>query len=299
MNKKFQSIIDRVADAANDIWLRGWAEANAGNISVRLDKSMLPHKNFCLSSKWQTIGHKFPQIAGDFFLVSAAGSFLKNFKTSPQENLGVIQIDLKGSRYKILWGFLPACCLDLPAAPTRVGRRWGRRRETQRQAGSPTSELLTHLYIHSVRKKISKGTDKVVIHTHCPFLSALCFILSLDTVGLTQLLWRMHPECIISFPEGVCFIPWLLPGSLELAKNTAEACKSFRACIWQFHGIVAAGPDPDKTVGLIDTIEKACEIYIKAVSAGGIKNRLTKEQLVKIAGHFHLKPNKEILSQIE
>jgi rhamnulose-1-phosphate aldolase len=283
MKQTFHSFIDRFAQTANDIWLKGWAEANAGNISLRLDDSLLPPKNSRRSSKWQPTGppaqsgrragREFPQIAGDCFLISAAGSFLKNFKLSPDENLGVIQIDSEGSNYRVLWGFA--------------------------RNGAPTSELLTHLYIHSVRKKISNGKDKAVIHAHCPALSALTFILPLDDARLTKLLWQMHAECILAFPEGVGFIPWQMPGSSALAEKTAEKLKNFHAVLWQFHGIIAAGPDLDKTLGLIETIEKTCEIYIKAISAGRIKNKLSKKQLLKIADHFRLKPNQKILSQIK
>jgi rhamnulose-1-phosphate aldolase len=273
MKQTFNSLIDQFAQTANDIWLKGWAEANAGNISIRLDKSLLPPKNSSKSSRWQPIGHKFLQIAGDSFLISATGSFLKNFKRSAQENLGVIQIDPKGSNYRVLWGFA--------------------------QNGAPTSELLTHLYVHSIRKEISNGKDKAVIHTHCPAASAITFCFHLDDVAITTLLWQMHPECIIAFPEGAGFVSWQMPGSLELAQRTAHKFANFRAVLWQFHGIIAAGPDLDKTFGLIDTIEKVCQIFLLANSAGKIRYKLSRKQLLKIADHFHLKPNKKILSQIE
>lgn len=257
MADNFKNLLNRAAETANQIWLYGWAEANAGNMSIRLDKSLLPVEKFLAGSKWNSIGHKFPAIAGDYFLVSATCSYLKNFKSSPQENLGVIQINPEGSQYRTIWGF--------------------------ENGGKPTSELLTHLYVHSARKKNSKCSDKVVLHVHSPNVITLSFILSLDSKKITQLLWQMHTESILAFPEGVGFVPFEVPGSLRLALKTAEVFKKYRSCIWQYHGIIAAGEDLDKTLGLIEIIEKVSGIYIKAVAAGGIRNKLSQKQLAEIA----------------
>ena len=270
MADNFKTLLDKASQTANQIWLYGWAEANAGNMSIRLDKARLP-SNFSRSSNWNSIGHKFPLITNEFFLVSATGSYLKNFKSRPKENLGVIQIDSSGSRYRIVWGF--------------------------ENGGKPTSELFTHLFIHSVRKKIQDGCDKVVLHIHSPFIITLCLINSLSTKKISQLFWHTHPESILAFPEGIGFVPFEIPGSLELAKKTAELFKKHHACIWQFHGIIACGQDLDKTIGLIEIIEKLSRIYITALSAGGIHKKLTKKQVLQIADRFHLKLNGKLISR--
>jgi rhamnulose-1-phosphate aldolase len=272
MNSDFGTLLNHVGKTADEISLRGWAEANAGNISIRIDGSIFTEKS---SAKpvWKDIGCSLPRLAGDFFLVSGAGTYLKNFSSFPADDLGVIEINSEGDKYKVVWGY---------------------------QNGlSPTSELATHLLAQSTRKKISKGADKVILHCHCPNITALGFTENLDTARLTSLLWQMHSECLIMLPDGVEYIPWLMPGSAALAEATAKAFEKRRAVVWQYHGIVAAGPDLDQTLGIIHIIEKTCGLFLQAKASGGIKSKITKQQLIDIAGNFNLTPDEEILSQIE
>lgn len=271
MDEKFETLLCRVGRTAEEIWLRGWAEANAGNISIRIDSNILPEK-LSAKGRWKEIGSRLPDIAGDFFLVSGAGTYLKNFQPFPADNLGIIEIDSAGGKYKLVWGCESGC--------------------------SPTSELITHLMAQSARKKTSEGKDRVVIHSHCPHITTLSFTEQLDTMRLTCLLWQMHTECLIMLPDGVEFVSWIMPGSAELAKATAKGFEKRRAVVWQYHGIVAAGPDLDGTLGIIQTIEKTCEIYLLAKAAGGIKNKISRQQLIEIAKHFNLRPDEEIMLKI-
>ena len=77
--------------------------------------------------------------------------------------------------------------------------------------------------IHQKRKQVSGGIERAVIHTHSPNVIALTNILELDTRRLTRLLWQIHAECVVAFSEGIEFVPWMLPGSAELAALTGEA----------------------------------------------------------------------------
>ena len=51
MTGNFKILLKQTAETTNQIWLHGWAEANAGNISIRLDKSLLPTKIKSISFK--------------------------------------------------------------------------------------------------------------------------------------------------------------------------------------------------------------------------------------------------------
>jgi rhamnulose-1-phosphate aldolase len=75
---------------------------------------------------------------------------------------------------------------------------------------------------------------------------------------------------------------------------TAEKMRDFRLCIWTAHGIYGAGRDLDEAFGLIETVEKAAELYM--LSAGlGIKNGITDEQLKELSAVFGLNYRKEYL----
>jgi rhamnulose-1-phosphate aldolase len=272
MNGQFESLLIQVGNTANEIWLRGWAEANAGNISIRIDIDNLPEM-LAAKGGWQNIGCALPEIAGDFFLVSGTGTFLKNFQAAPADNLGIIEIDSAGGRYRVIWGYL--------------------------SGGSPTSELPAHLRTQAVKKTADREKYTTVLHVHCPHLTALGLTEKLDTAKLTTLLWQTHIECLIFLPDGVEYIPPMIPGSTELAEATAKAFAKRRVVVWQHHGIVAAGADLDHTVGLIHIIEKTCEIYLLACAAGTIENKISKDMLVEIANRFNLSADKEIMSLLK
>ena len=270
MPESFLDIIIRMARIGRDIHRKGWAEANAGNISLRLTPALCKDEDsFNHNSDWVKLKSPFPQLGRHCFLITAAGAHLRNIELSPPQNLGVIELDETRQNYRLLWGF---------------------ENDTQ-----PTSELLAHLQAHAARKRIKHRQDCVFMHCHCPNLIALSYALPLDTITLTRLLWQMHIECIVMFPQGVEFIPWKLSGSDDLAQTTAHALQKRRAVLWQFHGIGAVGNSLDDAFGLIETIEKAAQIYLKTAAAGGVKNEFTTEQMLALAQLYNLKPDEDIL----
>jgi len=254
------------------MWSKGWAEANAGNISYRLQQEQVKENaSFFRTSEWVQMPVVVPGLGGEHFLVTGTGRFLRNIELHPEKNVGVIELDPAGKMYRIVWGYRPN--------------------------GAPTSELAAHLLVHAIQKPPGSVMARAVIHTHAPNLVALSNAMDLDSRTLTRLLWQIHAECIVVFPDGVEFIPWMLPGSVELAEATAKALERRRVTVWQFHGILAAGRNLDAAFGLIDTVEKAAGIYLRVLAAGGIKNKLSADQLRQLARHFKVVPDESILSE--
>jgi len=271
MQNSFQSVISGVVRTTIDLWQKGWAEANAGNISVRLAPGTCEgQEGLEPRCDWILLDTQFPNLAIERILITGTGTYMHNVELSPEDNLGVIEIDASGGKYRILWGYA--------------------------SGDRPTSELPTHLRAHSVRKRVSNDSDRAVLHTHCPNITAMTLAAELDTVRISKLLWQMHTECIINFPEGIEFVPWILPGSVELGEATAKGLEKRRLILWQYHGIVAAGPTLDKAFGLIDTAESAAQIYLKSVGAGGVRNKLSDKQLQNLAAAFSLKVDPSILN---
>jgi len=272
MTQTIPPFLHEIIKTSRDIWTKGWAEANAGNISVRLVKETVDFQELPKRPReWVAMDAAVPDVAGEFFLVTGSGRYLRNIELYPEKNVGIIEIDETGRAYRMLWGFQPS--------------------------GGPTSELLTHLMIHARRMKASGGIERAVIHTHSPNVIALTNILEeLDTRRLTRLLWQIHAECVVAFPEGIEFVRWMLPGSTELAARTGEAFARRRCAVWEFHGIVASGRNLDAAFGLIDTVEKAAVIYLTASSAGGIRQMLGQEELRALAERFGVRPDEEMFS---
>jgi rhamnulose-1-phosphate aldolase len=268
-----EKFIKELIKTSADMWDKGWAERNAGNITVRIDKDIITatdQLNF--DGAWVMLEKPLPNLAGEYFLVSGTGKFLRNISVFPMRNLGMIEIDENGASYRIIWGY--------------------------EGGGEPTSETPAHLQAHSVRKKITDGVDRVVIHTHTPNLIALTYALDLDTPRLTQLLWKMHVECPVVFPKGVEFLPWMMAGSQEIADATAKAFYKRDIVMWQHHGVFATGRNLDTAFGLIDTVEKASDIYIKTATIGGVKNEPSLDTLISIARNFGLELAEDIIEHL-
>lgn len=67
--------------------------------------------------------------------------------------------------------------------------------------------------------------------------------------------------------------------------------EQFRLVLWSFHGVYGAGKTIDETFGLIETAEKAAEVYTYVKAQGGIKQSITDENFKALAKKFGVKPN--------
>ena len=71
--------------------------------------------------------------------------------------------------------------------------------------------------------------------------------------------------------------------------------KLARVVVWALHGIYGAGKTLDETFGLIETVEKASEIFMKTAHLPRL-NTITDSQLKELAGLFKVEVRKGILS---
>ena len=265
----FEALLTAVERTATDLCQKGWAERNAGNISIRLKPDEVdPY--FMSTSPAEPLGVEAPHLATEHFLITCSGSFMRNIAIAPSDNTGVIRIGVDGKTFQRVWGF---------------GRGAG-----------PTSELPSHIRAHEARFIASSGEDRIIMHTHALNVIALTNAFSLDSASLTRLLWESHSECIVVFPDGIALLPWLVPGGDELADATAKALETRRMVVWPIHGILASGPDLDSVFGLIDTADKASAIYLASSAFGPPRNKLSREQLELLAKQFNLKPDLDAMA---
>ena len=257
-----QKLIDEIKKTSGDMARHGWAESNGGNISLRLDEENYSYFNECQpKSDLVILPVAMPEIAGERFLVTGTSRFLRNIEVFPEKNIGVIEIDSKGKAYKLLWGYEPV--------------------------GAPTSELPSHLLSHCRIKEKTNNKSFAFIHTHPTSVIALTYaVANLTTKSLSKLLWQSHAECVVVFPQGVEFLPWIMAGSIDLGKATANAISRRNLVIWQFHGICGCGRNLDEAFGRIDVAEKASEICLRVMASGGAKQTLSDSQLHAIAANF-------------
>lgn len=251
----------------DDGWGQRWHERNGGNLSYRMAEEEIRQIE-CLCTeepkKWTSIGVSVPGIAGQWFIVTGSGKFFRHVLRDPEDCLAIIEIDETGKKYRLRWGLV--------------------------NGGSPTSELPSHLMNHEVKFLKSPEEYRVIYHSHPANLIALTFLLPPDDEVFTKTLWGMISECVVVFPDGVGVLPWMVPGSREIAVETGKLMSKYDVAVWAQHGIFCAGKDFDTAFGLTHTIEKAAEIFIKVRSAGGdVSRAISMENIHRLEKAFLIK----------
>ena len=139
----------------------------------------------------------------------------------------------------------------------------------------------------------------MLYNAHPNNVIAMTFVLPLESRAFTRALWKAMTECVVVFPGGVGVVPWMVPGGADIARETAAMMETFDAVIWAQHGLFASGPDFDTTFGLMHTVEKAADIYVRARSMNGgsddFMNTITDDGLRAIAREFNIKTNEAML----
>ena len=254
--------VEEMKKTTANMYRMGWDERNGGNISVLLDSAEVG-KYLDLNHVIRTIPTGFDATAliGKIFIVTGTGKYFKNVMDDPETNLGIIRIAEDGTTAELLWGY--------------------------KDGGKFTSELPAHLMSHIKRLEVNPN-NRVIMHTHPTNLLAMTFVHTLDEREFTRTLWRMCTECIVVFPDGVNVLPWMVCGNNEIGEATAEKMATARLVVWALHGIYGAGADLDETFGLIETAEKAAELYLKIAHLPRL-NTITDEQLHLLEERFGMK----------
>ena len=251
-----------------NLYRLGWDERNGGNLSYLLyDEDIEGYLDTDKVIREIPMSFDASAIKGKIFLVTGTGKYFKNVQYDPAENLGIIRISDKGNIAELLWGFS--------------------------DGGKFTSELPAHLMSHMVRLEIDP-VHRVVMHTHPTNTIAMSLVHDISPRAFTRTLWQMQTESIVVFPEGVAVLPWMVCGTNDIGVATAEQLRAQRLCVWTAHGIYGTGRTLDEAFGLIETVEKAAQLYM--LSAGlGIKNGITDDELRALAATFGLDYRREYL----
>ena len=117
----------------------------------------------------------------------------------------------------------------------------------------------------------------------------------LEDKSFTHTIWEMCTECIVVFPDGIGVLPWMVCGNNEIGVATAKKMEDYRLVVWGLHGIYGAGRDMDETFGLIETVEKAAQLYM-LIAHLPHKNTIRDEELKAVADAFGLEYRKDFLN---
>ena len=184
------------------------SEGAAGNISVCLRWPIEPRTRFPVVETIH-LPHPVPELAGATLLVTGSGRRLREIVDDPTVNLACVVVDEGGLTGRLHSSYHRRC--------ERV-----------------TSEFNSHLAVHQDQIRSTGTNFHAVIHAQPIHLTYLSHVPRYrDVTYLNTHLLRWQPETIVNLPEGIGFVPFLIPGSSDLMAATID---------------VAAAP-PDRGVG--------------------------------------------------
>ena len=144
------SVIDEVTDILDLLYKHNWDERNGGNLSYLLNEEEV--SSLCDCNKiTRTFKYDFDMspLINKYFLITGTGTYFKNMKKAPVENLGIVKV-LDSNTLGLVWGYT--------------------------NGGKPTSEVPTHLKCHIERLK-KDNMHRLVIHSHPTNVIAMTNIL--------------------------------------------------------------------------------------------------------------------------
>ncbi len=264
-NPALGAVLDEMLAVSSHLWQKGWAERNAGNMSVDVTEHISGH-GFDGSSRASTrLECAYPILAGRLFLVTGSGRRFRDMSSDAAGNACILRISDDGTGYRLVWGG--------DSSPDF----------------RPTSEFPTHLRLHEHLRE-NDAVEKVVLHTHPTELIALTHLPEYrDESALNRALWCIHPEVKVNLPKGVGFVPYAVPGSELLAQATVSCFRQgYSVVLWEMHGCVAGAKTPMEAFDLVDIATKAASLVLTCRGVGHIPTGLTKEQLDELTREFKL-----------
>jgi len=242
-------------DVAEVLFVRDWAEASAGNMSLRLAATPAAiDKQTPDARKIQKSSVDMTDLIGDCFLVTASGSRMREIAAVPEKGLCLIRI-IDDRHFWLIDG-----CEQL------------------------SSEWPTHAGLHSLFKESHSG-ERAVVHCHPLSLIALSHIFNSET-EINERIFRLQQETRLFMPEMLGLIPYAVSGSKGLAKASKEKLKKYRLALWDKHGVIASGKNLSQALDRIEVVEKAAALYLRLKSLGLEPEGLSDEQIAETLRAF-------------
>ena len=136
------------------------------------------------------------------------------------------------------------------------------------EARAPSSEALMHAAIYRARSDVA-----AVIHCHAPHATILA------NAGLPFL--PISTEA--AFFSRIGRVPFIMPGTSELAEAVVEAMGDGWAVLMQNHGLLVAGRTLRRAADMCEIIERTCEVILGCRAVGVDPPVLPRETVDKLA----------------
>jgi len=240
------------------------SEGAAGNISVYVGWPLEVRRRFPLSHEID-LPEPVPVLAGKLVIVTGSGRRLRDIRTDPSANLGVVRISEDGRTGQLY------------SSPRRLFER-------------VTSEFNSHLGVHSDQVARTGTNFHALIHAQPPNLVYLSHIAAYrDTAVLNNCLMRWEPETIVQLPQGVGVLPFILPGSPALMEANVAALRKHSVVLWSKHGVMARSDiSVTRAADRIEYAETAARYEYMDLMCGGKGEGLTQDEIKAVVKAFNV-----------
>jgi rhamnulose-1-phosphate aldolase len=241
------------------------SEGAAGNISICMRWPIEPRTRFPVEEEIE-LPQAVPELAGATFIVSGSGRRLRELREEPTVHLACLIINEGGETAKRYSAY---------------NRRFQR----------VSSEFNSHLAVHYDQILSTNTNFHAVIHAqpvHLTYLSHIARYQNEETLNKRLLRWQ--PETIVNLPEGIGFIPFLIPGSQDLMAANVHSLRDHRIVIWAKHGVMARSEvSVKRAADRVEYAETAARYEYLNLLAGEIGTGLSVEEIRAICNTFNVK----------
>jgi rhamnulose-1-phosphate aldolase len=242
-------------------------EAGAGNLSVCFNWQADISRYFP-DSREIDLPWPVPNLVGYTLLVTGTGCRLREVADDPVANVGAVTVYGDGIRGTLHY-------------------------QQNGAFTAPTSEFNSHLAVHDDQILRRGVTFHALIHAQPQHLVQLSHIEDYaSTDALNQAILGWEPETIVQLPEGVVFLPFMVPGSQELMENNVRGLRDHQITIWAQHGLMARSDiSPLAACDKIEYAETGATYEYRNLLLGGRGKRLTADQLHRVVQAFGINTN--------
>lgn len=239
-------------------------EAGAGNLSVVIAGELDTSELFDATREIE-LPLEAPALAGYTVLVTGSGCRLRGVISNAAANVGAVVVH-EGGRTGTLHYLSSGNFVK------------------------PTSEFNSHLAVHNDQVGRRGVRLHAVVHAQPPHLTLLTHIEKYaSTEAMNDRILRWEPETIVQIPEGVKFLPFMVPGSAELMENNVEGLRTHQITLWAKHGLMArSDASPLGAVDKIEYAETGAMYEYKNLCAGGLAEGLSDEELHRVVEAFNV-----------
>lgn len=260
-------LLRQIGEAGKRLSELGAAEGAAGNISVCVREALDVSGTF---PKAQTVDLplEVPELAGTTVIVTGSGCRLREIADSPGDNLACLLIGRDGKKGEMF---------TVEEPPFR----------------RVTSEFNSHLALHHDRMKSGEVTFQAVLHAQPVHLTYLSHIPAYQEQGyFNRHLFRWQPETVLSIPQGIGVLPFIVNGSDEQMSATVRSMREHPLVVWARHGVVARSDSSVlHALDLIEYAEAAARYETLNLSSGERADGLSPGEIRQICEAWGVNQN--------